>query len=92
MQASVSNNTTIKIDGGGTSATISGTVMSTTASQYAILTYSVANGDQFTIGSCIVSGVSGTSTSATFYIPPSTTVTRVAGTINASWVLFTNSP
>lgn len=91
MQASISNNETIKIDGGGTTATASGTVMSTTASQYAVLTWAANNGDQLTIGSATVTAPTN-SIGYVFYIPPSTTVTRSSGTINASWVLFTNSP
>lgn len=91
MQGSFSSNSSIKMVGGGSAAAISGSIFSTTSSQYAILTLSLNNGDIVTYGSATVTATTNAS-NYTLYIPPSTTVSRSSGTINCSWVIFTNSP
>lgn len=93
MQASVSNNTTIKISGGSTDAG-SGSFAGTTASEYAILTMSSsASGNTIQIGNFIHTTATG-ATIETYYIPPGVAVTwtQNSGNIYVSYVVFANSP
>lgn len=79
-----SNNTTLKVSTGGAGSTSSGTMFTTAAN---VVAFATIHGD-FTIG-----GVGFTTTGPTvFYIGPSTTVARNAGTVVWTYCAFTNSP
>ena len=89
MQGSFSSNSTIKINGGGTFSTFTGTaIYTTTASEYVII--SIMSASNIYIGSYTC----GTSIGQTFYVPPSTSFgwSSGGGALVGSYVRFANSP
>ena len=82
-----SNNTTIKISGGGTSTTsAAGTIFTTASNEYAIVTISAGT---ISVGGATFTGAT---TATNLYVGPSKTVIWNVGTIAVSWVIFTNTP
>lgn len=94
--ATYSNNTTLRIAGGGTSNT-GGVLFTTASNQYAIVTATnTLNNGNLTIGLAIFGLVASGSPSNfnPHYVPPGTavSVSAASGFSYVSWVIFENSP
>lgn len=85
----ISNNTTLKVSGGGSGAS-GGLSFSTASDECAFLSVQ-HNAGSFTVGSATY-GNSGVSNTSVIYVGASTGVAYSAGTLNASWVIFKNNP